>query len=97
MPDDLGKKGPTDKKWVNVNESKEVSCESKEVSWWTSALLTMVPDAVHRAHVEPGSDEGGFASAWRSNHANARAMLAQLVNATKQSPAHHRAMQARTG
>ena len=33
MPDDLGKKGPTDKKWVNVNESREVS-------WWASALLT---------------------------------------------------------
>ena len=33
MPDDLGKKGPTDKKWVDVNESREVS-------WWASALLT---------------------------------------------------------
>ena len=33
MPDDLDKKGPTDKKWVNVNESREVS-------WWASALLT---------------------------------------------------------
>ena len=33
MSDDLGKKGPTDKKWVNVNESREVS-------WWASALLT---------------------------------------------------------
>ena len=33
MPDDLGKKTPTDKKWVNVNESREVS-------WWASALLT---------------------------------------------------------
>ena len=33
MPDDLDKKGPTDKKWVNVNESREVS-------WWASALPT---------------------------------------------------------
>ena len=33
MPDDLGTKGPTDKKWVDVNESREVS-------WWASALLT---------------------------------------------------------
>ena len=33
MADDLGKKGPTDKKWVNVNESREVS-------WWAGALLT---------------------------------------------------------
>lgn len=33
MPDDLSTKGPDDKKWVNVNESREVK-------WWARALLT---------------------------------------------------------